>query len=234
MGTLPFSLGPRRTRPEQRLSVVEHLGELRRRVIVVSLTLVVAFLAMYAVHGRLLEFLTLPLPDGQDRLLTLSPTEPFFTSLKVALWGAVVVTLAVLIHQVYSFVIPAVAAQSKRLTVAVVGSLVTLFLAGMAFGYFVVLPFALKFLLGFGGDAFTTELRASEYLGFAMSLTLASGVLFQIPVIMATLAAILPGGDPASMMLLLAPQLLLYGAGMLLAARVGTQAIWRDTDRHED
>ncbi|MEQ8833984.1 MAG: twin-arginine translocase subunit TatC [Miltoncostaeaceae bacterium] len=244
--------GTRRLGPDQRLSVVGHLDELRRRLIVSAVALVVAFAGMYAVHGHIIDLLTWPLPDDSGKLITLSPTEPFFTSLKVSLWAAALVVLPVLAYQVYAFIAPAVGEHSKRVGMAVVGSLVSLFVAGLAFGFTVVLPFALKFLLGFGDDSFSGDLRAASYFGFVMALTLGAGLMFQLPAVMAGLArmgltdadfykrnwrvaivaiaavaAVLPGGDPVSMFLLMVPQVLLYGLGVVLAGRFHQEPLWR-------
>ena len=121
----------------------------------------------------------------------------------------------------------------------------------MAFTFYIVLPVALQFLLNFGGDTFQTEVRAGEYFGFATSLMLASGLMFEVPiamlafarmgltsaslyikqwrialVVIAALAAVLPGGDPFSMLLLMVPQILLYGLGILLAQKFGRPSVW--------
>ncbi|HMO00623.1 MAG TPA: twin-arginine translocase subunit TatC [Miltoncostaeaceae bacterium] len=244
-------VGPRRARPDERLHVEEHLDELRRRLIISALALVVAFAGMYAVHDQLIDLLTRPLPDDVDQLITLSPTEPFFTTLKVTFWAAVLVTLPVWLYQAYAFGIPAVAAQPRRVVLAVTASLAALFAGGVAFGYFVVLPVALDFLTGFGGDTFNEQLRAGEYFGFATTMLLASGILFEVPIAMAALsrmgvtsarmyrtqwrvaivviaaiAAVLPGGDPISMGLLMIPQVVLYGVGIALSVRFGQAPLW--------
>jgi len=207
---------------------------------------------MYAVHTQLIDLLTRPLPGDIDRLVTLSPTEPFFTTLKVVFWAAVLVTLPVWLYQAYAFVIPAIADQPRRIALAVTAGLAGLFAGGVAFGYFVVLPVALDFLTGFGGDTFNEQLRAGEYFGFATTMLLASGILFEVPIAMAALsrmgvtsarlyrtqwrvaivviaaiAAILPGGDPISMGLLMIPQVLLYGVGIALSAKFGQAPLWR-------
>ena len=121
---------------------------------------------------------------------------------------------------------------------AIVAGASALFVAGVAFGYFVVLPVALQWLLGFGGDNFDTQVRAGEYYGFVTTLMLGAGLMFEVPVAMlalarigvasaafyrkqwrvaivviALLAAILPGGDPFSMLLLMVPQIVLYALG---------------------
>ena len=245
------NVGPRRARSDERLHITEHLDELRRRLIISALALVVAFAGMYAVHDQLIDLLTRPLPGDVHQLVTLSPTEPFFVTLKVVFWAAVLVTLPVWLYQAYAFVIPAVGDQPLRVVLAVTGSLAALFAGGVAFGYFVVLPVALNFLTGFGGDTFNTQLRAGEYFGFATSMLLASGILFEVPIAMAALsrmgvtsahlyrsqwriaivaiaaiAAVLPGGDPISMGLLMIPQVVLYGVGIALSARYGQAPLW--------
>jgi sec-independent protein translocase protein TatC len=217
-----------------------------------ALALVVAFAGMYAMHDALIDVLTQPLPDDTGQLITLSPTEPFFTVLKVSFWAAVLIALPIWLYQAYAFVIPAVADQPRRVVVAVVAGLSGLFAGGVAFGYFVVLPVALSFLTGFGGDTFDAQLRAGEYFGFATTMLLASGLLFEVPVAMtalarmgvasaglyrrqwrvalvgiAAIAAILPGGDPISMVLLMLPQFVLYGVGIALSARFGQAPLWR-------
>jgi sec-independent protein translocase protein TatC len=242
----------RRVAPDERLSVVEHLDELRNRIIVSVLALVVAFIAMYVVHDRLLDALQWPLPDDHDKLVTFSPTEPFMTVLKVVFYASILIALPVWLYQLYAFVIPAVAQQSRRKSLTVVAGVSALFLAGVAFGYFVVLPVALNWLLGFGGDTFSVQLRAGEYYGFITTMLLGAGLLFEVPVAMlalarlgvataetykrqwraaivviAVIAAILPGGDPFSMLLLMLPQILLYLLGIWLAATFGSTPLWR-------
>lgn len=233
------------------MTVVQHLTELRMRVLVAIAALVIAFAAMYAVNERIIELLSAPLPDDQGDLVTLSPTEPFFTVLKVSFYAALIIAMPVILYQIYAYVIPAVADTSRRAMLAVVAGVSSLFLAGVAFGYFVVLPVALGFLLDFGEGSFDTQLRAGEYYGFVSALLLGSGALFEVPVAMlalarlgvtsadvyrkqwriavvviATIAAVLPGGDPLSMILLMLPQLLLYWVGIQLAARFGGTPLW--------
>jgi sec-independent protein translocase protein TatC len=249
-------LGDRRLRRvgrEEQLSVVDHLDELRNRIIVSALALVVAFAVAYGFHEQLLDLLERPLPERfrEDGLITLSPTEPFFTTLKVCFWAAILVALPVWLYQLYAFVIPAVQDQSRRRMLLIVAGASSLFLAGVAFGFFVVLPVALEFLLEFGGDSFQTEVRAGEYFGFVTTLMLGAGLMFEVPVAMlalarigvttadfyvrhwrvaivliAALAAILPGGDPFSMLLLMIPQVALYGLGILLAKKFGGPPLW--------
>jgi len=244
---------PRRVGRDERLSVVEHLDELRRRVIVCVATLLLAFAVAYGFHEQLLDILEWPLPERykETGLITLSPTEPFFTVLKVCFWAAILAALPVWLYQLYAFVIPAVQDQPRRRMLMIVAGASALFLGGVAFGYFVVLPVALQFLLDFGGDSFLTQVRAGEYFGFVTTLMLGAGIMFEVPVAMlalarigvttadfyvrhwrvaivliAALAAILPGGDPFSMLLLMIPQIVLYLLGIWLARRFGGPPLW--------
>jgi sec-independent protein translocase protein TatC len=246
---LPFT---RRAKPEDRFTVVEHLSELRSRIVISVLALIVAFAVTYTFHGTLIDILEAPLPaDQKDQLKTFSPTEPFFTILKVSFWAAVIASVPVWSYQLYAFVIPAVANQSRKIMLIVVAGVSSLFLAGVAFGYFIVLPVALNFLLDFGAGTFDTQLRAGEYFSFATTLLLGAGLIFEVPVAMlalarmgvvtaemyrkqwrvaivaiAAIAAILPGGDPFSMFLLMIPQLILYQVGIWLAAAFGGPPLW--------
>ena len=252
MPRLGGKLGIRRVGREEELTVVEHLDELRRRIFISAGALLVAFCVAYAFHQPLFEFLARPLPGDNHVLVTLSPTEGFFTVLKVSFYVALLAALPVCLYQVYAYVVPAVSEQPRRRVLLVVAGISALFLGGAAFGFFVVLPVALKFLLSFGGDLFTNSLRAGEYYGFVTSLLLGSGLMFEVPiamlalarlgvvsadlyrrqwrlaiVVIAVIAALLPGGDPTSMILLMIPQIILYTLGIWLAKVFGQPAPWR-------
>lgn len=239
---------------DEELTVVEHLDELRRRLMLSLVALVLAFVAAYLLRNQIIDLLKAPLPaeEGEESaLITLSPTEPFFTVLKVSLWSAILVALPVWLYQLYAFVIPAVTEQSRRKMLAVVAGVSSLFAAGVAFGYFVVLPVALNFLLNFGDELFTSQIRAGEYFSFVTTMLLASGIIFEVPVAMvafarlgiasadlyrrqwrvalvaiAAVAAILPGGDPFSMFLLMIPMVLLYMVGIQLSRMLGGTPLW--------
>jgi sec-independent protein translocase protein TatC len=255
VATRRLPIGLRTVAPDEQLTVVEHLDELRRRLVLSVVTLVLAFIGAYLLRNQIIDLLKAPLPteSGEESaLITLSPTEPFFTVLKVSLWAAVLVALPVWLYQLYAFVIPAVAVQSRKVMVAVIAAVSSLFAAGVAFGYFVVLPVALNFLLNFGDDLFVSQVRAGEYFAFVMTMLLGAGLIFEVPVAMvafarlgvvtaqtyrkqwrialvgiAALAAILPGGDPFSMILLMIPQVLLYALGIWLSGIFGGTPLWQ-------
>ncbi len=183
-------LGLRTVAPDERLSIVDHLSELRRRLIVAIAALIVAFIVAYIYRDWVLQLLIRPLPPRQRSfgIVTLAPTEPFITIMEVCLWTSILLTLPVWLYQAYAFVIPAVGRHTRRRMMAVVAAVSALFLAGVLFGYYIVLPIALRFFLGFGGSQFISQVRAEDYFGFVATLLLMTGLTFEVPLAMAAFA----------------------------------------------
>ncbi len=172
---------PRRLRHGEEASLVEHLDELRTRLIYGLGAVVVAFVFTYWQRDWLLEKLKEPLPDGFE-LITLSPGEPFVTSFTVAFYAAVAIALPILIWQIWAFLAPALTESSQATIARLVGAATVLLLCGMAFGYFIALPNILDFLLTFDAEQYQIEVRAREYFGFTALLLLGFGVMFELPV----------------------------------------------------
>ncbi len=231
---------------EDRLTLVEHLDELRSRIIISLAVFGVAFAVCFWQDQVMLDIFNWPLPEDEDQLITLSPTEPFFTTVEVSAYGAAVLSLPIILYQLYAFVIPAFSPQEKRVVFPYLVAMPILFLAGIAFAYFVVMPAAITFLVNFNEQNFDTALRAKEYYGFLGIMTVVLGLLFQMPIallavtrlgvitpeqlahnrryaifIISIVAAALPGGDPVSMILIMIPLVLLYEASVQLAKRFG-------------
>jgi sec-independent protein translocase protein TatC len=235
----------RRVRPvshEDHLTLVEHLDELRNRIIVCAVAFAVALGLCFWQNHLLLEIASGPLPDDHKELLTFGVTEPFTTTLTVAAYGAIVLSLPVLIYQVYAFVLPAFSDSERRLALPMMLLAPLLFLAGVAFAYFVVMPAAVKFLLNFNDGQFNVQVRARDYYSFFSTTMLAGGIVFQVPMAIlavtrlgivsvaqlsanrryaylaiAVLAAALPGVDPITMLIEMVPLLGLYELSILLA-----------------
>jgi sec-independent protein translocase protein TatC len=173
---------PRRLRHEESVTLVEHLDELRTRLIVSLLAVGVAFGFTYGFRKPLIHWLERPLPDG-IRLITLSPGEAFNTSLTVALYAALALAIPVLVWQTWSFLAPALEDRSQAVVVRLVVVATLLLLAGMAFAYWVVLPNGLHFLLNYDKDLYDTgAVRARNYFGFAAAVIVGMGVLFELPI----------------------------------------------------
>jgi sec-independent protein translocase protein TatC len=237
---------PKAITSEDRMTLVEHLDELRARVIVSLSALGVALALCFWQNHLLLELAGGPLPDNHGRLITFGVTEPFTTTVTVATYGALILAGPVILYQLYAFILPALSDKDKRTILPLLGLIPVLFIAGIAFGYFVVLPAATHFLLNFNDHQFNIQVRARDYYSFFSSTLLACGVVFQVPVgilaatrlgivtvkqlrsnrryaylICAVVAAALPGVDPVSMLLETAPLIMLYELSIVLAKLFG-------------
>ena len=227
---------------EDQLSLVEHLDELRGRLIVCAVALGVALALCFWQNNLLLEIAQGPLPDDRDQLITFGVTEPFTTTLTVATYGALVLTAPVLLWQFFAYVLPAFSPRERRAVVPILILFPILFAAGLAFAYWVVMPAAVNFLLNFNDSQFNIQLRARDYYGFFGMAMLAGGIVFQMPLVIlgvtrmgivsvqqiasnrryaylviAVLAAALPGVDPISMLIEMVPLLVLFELSILLA-----------------
>jgi sec-independent protein translocase protein TatC len=239
----------RRVKPishEDEVSLVEHLDELRARIVVSLAAFGVALALCFWQSHLLLELANGPLPSNHDKLITFGITEPFTTTITVAAYGAIILSLPVILFQAYAYLLPAFSKQQQRTILPLLLLIPFLFIAGIAFGYFVVLPAATKFLLNFNDSQFNIQVRAKEYYGFFAQTLLACGIVFQIPVgilavtrlgivkveqltknrryaylVCAVVAAALPGVDPVSMLLETAPLIVLYELSIVLARLFG-------------
>src|SRR5919204_817101 len=240
----------RRIRPvghEDRLSLVDHLDELRTRIILSLFAFGVALALCFWQNHLILRIVNDPLNGRKP--LTLGVAEPFTTTFTLSAYAAILISLPVVLYQLYAFILPAFTPRERRVALPLMLMIPFLFIAGVVFGYYVVLPAALKFLLNFNSDQFNTQIRARDYYSF-VSLSLVSiGVLFQVPVgvlaltrlgvvsprqlrknrryailAIAVLAALLPGVDPVSMLIEMLPLVLLYELSILLAVAFGRPA----------
>jgi len=230
---------------DERMTLVEHLDELRTRIMFSIGALLLAAVFCFWQNHALLGIANNPLPSGFEPI-TFSPTEPFLTTITLSLYAALVLALPVILYQAYAYVLPAFSPKELKTIRPLILMVPILFAAGVTFAYFVVVPAAIDFLLGFNASEFQTEIRAREYYGF-FSLTLMSvGVLFQIPVgvlavtrlgiitpaklaenrryailIIAVLAMLLPGTDPVTMLISMFPLVLLFEFSLILARIFG-------------
>ena len=174
----------RRIRPishEERLSVVDHLDELRSRLITCVLAFVVAWALTAWQNHLVLDILNAPLPNDIEPI-TLGPAEAFYTTLTNSAYAALLLSLPVILYQLYAFLLPAFSPTEKRVAVPMMMLIPVLFIAGVLFCYFLVLGPAMHFLLNFNADQFNTQVRARDYYSFVTLLMVAMGLAFQIPV----------------------------------------------------
>jgi sec-independent protein translocase protein TatC len=237
----------RRIRPvdhDDRLSLVEHLDELRSRIIFALIAFAVALGLCFWQNHLILRIVNDPLNGRKP--ITLGVAEPFIATFTLAAYAAILISLPVILYQVYAFILPAFTPGERRVAMPLLLMIPFLFIAGVVFGYYVVLPAALKFLLHFNTDQFRVEIRARDYYSFVTITLVACGLLFQIPVgvlglnrlgivtprqlrknrryailVIAVLAILLPGVDPVSMIIEMVPMILLYELSILLAVAFG-------------
>ena len=224
---------------EKELSFIEHLEELRVRLIKCILAWVVGTAAVYHFNGRILEFLARPV----GKLVFLEPVEAFATSLRIALWGGFFAASPVIIYQVWRFIGTGLE-PNERKWIKIHGPFsLLLFLLGLVFGVYLLLKFGIKFLLAFGSEAVTPMFSVSRYVSFVGNMGLAFGLVFQLPLLMlfavkiglvtpAVLARgwraavvlisvaaglLTPGPDVFSQLAMAVPLLALFGLGLFLA-----------------
>jgi sec-independent protein translocase protein TatC len=238
----------RRIRPiahEDRLSIVEHLDELRTRLIICVAAFGIAWGFTVWQNDLILRIVNQPLPRGLEPI-TLGPAEAFYTTITNAAYAAIIIALPVILYQLYAFLLPAFSPTERRVALPLLLLVPVLFIAGVVFCYFVVLEPALDFLLNFNADEFNTQVRARDYYSFITLLMLAMGIGFQIPVgvlaacrigvttpeklrkgrryaivVIAVAASLLPTIDPVTLLLEMVPLILLYEMSIWLASVLG-------------
>lgn len=239
---------------DDRMTIVEHLGELRGRLVVSGVVLGIALVLCFWQNHLILDIANQPLPDGYEPF-TFTPAEPFMTTLTLSLYSAVLLALPVLLYQLYAFVLPAFSPGERRTIMPLLLLVPVLFAAGVVFAYFVVTPAALDFLLNFNSDQFDITVRARDYYSFFSLSLISVGILFQIPIgilavtrlgivspaqlaknrryaylVIAVLAMLLPGTDPVTMLISMIPLVILFELSLLLARWLGRP---RDSESSE-
>jgi sec-independent protein translocase protein TatC len=232
---------PRRLQHGEEASLVEHLGELRTRLLIALGSIAIAFVVAFVFHEHLIDWLTRPLPDDK-RIVTLGVTEPFFTAIKVSLYGAFALALPVVLYQLWSFLAPAVEEHTQRIVSVFVLIATALFAGGLSFAYFVVLPRAIEFLTNFDDEFYDVQIRANYYYSFVSLALVGMALVFEMPIFILALvrlrvltadrlrsnrrmgiflvvvvAILLPTVDPVSLAFEVAPLLLLFEASIWLA-----------------
>jgi len=247
---------PRRLRHGEEATLVEHLGELRARLVVSLIAIVVSFSVVYAFHGHLLRWLNRPLPEHLRRPVTFGVAEPFITSFMVSFWAALLISLPICIWQLWSFLAPAFQERSQRIIAGFSAFAALLMAGGILFGYFVALPAAVHFLTNYDDQYFQIQIRARDYYSFVITVLFAVGVVFELPifvlglarlgivpshklrrnrrigyVIVAAVAVALPGVDPVTTLMEMAPLMVLFELSIWLAVFFEKRWTARDAAR---
>jgi sec-independent protein translocase protein TatC len=241
---------PKKLKHGEEATLVEHLDELRARIFVALGALVVGTTVGLVFHHALINWLNQPLPESRRHPITLGVAEPFLTSIKVSLLAGVTLAFPILLWQVWSFLAPAVNERSQKTLRVFVLFATLLLLAGGAFGYWVVLPNAVHFLTNFDDSLYNVQIRAKDYYSFVMTVLIAVGVVFELPIfivglvrleilttatlrrtrrmgyfIVAIVAVLLPGIDPVTTTLEMIPLIALYEGSIWIGVLVERSAV---------
>ncbi len=233
---------------EDRLTLVDHLAELRSRLILCAIGFGVVFALTTWQNHKILEIVNRPLPDNTPEPITFGVLEPFTTTLTNAAYAAILISLPFLLYHLYAFILPAFSPHERKVATPLLLMVPVLFIAGVVFCYFVVLPPAIDILLSFNSSEFNTQVRARDYYSFVMLTLAAMGIGFQVPVAVlaavrlglttpaklrknrryailaiAIVASFLPTIDPVTLLLEMVPMILLYEFSILLAVWVSKQ-----------
>jgi sec-independent protein translocase protein TatC len=227
---------------DKELSLMQHLGELRGRLMVASFAVLIATAAAFFFAKDIILALEAPAHLGKP-LQLISPTEGFTTYMRVSLFAGIALAMPVILYEIYAYVDPALRPNERRFLLTLGPFVLALFIGGMAFCYFLLLPNAINFLFTFGSDVFEAAPRASEYISFVTTFILGVGLVFEMPVIIFAVtriglvsrswlakqrryvvlfvfiagAIITPTPDPFNQTLVAVPMYLLFELGLLLS-----------------
>lgn len=179
------------------MTLVEHLEELRRRLVISAVAVALGSIAGFVLYRPILNFLQEPyrravasLPETiTEKLIVTTPTEPFLAFLKIGLFAGLGLALPVILYQLWRFITPGLTKRERRLGIPFVLASLVLFAAGTAFA-FAILPRGLAFLFSFGGDNLVPLLTIDRYLSFLFFLVLAFGISFEMPLVLLFLTGV--------------------------------------------
>jgi sec-independent protein translocase protein TatC len=223
---------------KKEMSFLEHLEELRKRVIRCLFFIIIFSIVAYFFSEKIINFVSKPIPH----LYFMSPTEAFAIRIKLSLIVGLIVSVPVIFYQAWQFVVPGLLEKEVKIVIPVVVSSTIFFLTGTVFCFFLVLPVGIKFLLGFGTEKLSPLIKVTDYINFISYMTLAFGAVFELPVlsyflakigvisaptlrkgrryaiviILIVAAALTPGPDIFSQLMLAGPLYILYEISIIV------------------
>jgi sec-independent protein translocase protein TatC len=233
---------PRRLGHAEEATLGEHLDELRSRLFVMLGAIALGAVVAFVFHDHVLNWLNRPLPADHKRLLAIGIAEPFTVTVTVSLYAGFVLALPVVLWQLWLFFAPAVDPASERKVLVLAAASVLLGAAGLAFGYWILLPRAVHFLTNYDNAHFIHLPQAKSYYNFVVTVLVGVVIVFQTPLVIlglvslgvlssrtlrkqrrmgyfvtAAIALALPGPDPVTTFLELLPMWLLFEGSIWLA-----------------
>lgn len=168
------------------MSLIDHLGELRGRIIVALVAMIIGTVVSYYYVDDIIQILIAP----AGKLYYTKPTEAFFTYMKISIISGLIVSSPVWFYQIWAFIIPALSKGEKKVTFLIVPSAISLFIIGVLFSYYLVLPTAIEFFIGFGTDGLQPLFSIGQYIDFVVGFIIPFGITFELPLIIVALGAL--------------------------------------------
>ena len=168
------------------MSLIDHLGELRGRIIVALVAMIIGTVVSYYYVDDIIQILIAP----AGKLYYTKPTEAFFTYMKISIIAGLIVSSPVWFYQIWAFIIPALSKGEKKVTFLIVPSAISLFIIGVLFSYYLVLPTAIEFFIGFGTDGLQPLFSIGQYIDFVVGFIIPFGITFELPLIIVALGAL--------------------------------------------
>lgn len=229
--------------PEQKQTIIEHLEELRKSVIIILVAIVAAAVFSFSYSEQILNIIMLPLSSYQEKLIVTGVTEAFMVKLQLSFLAGFILAFPVVIYALWRFVKPALYPRERKYVYILLPIMIILFAGGVLFAYFGVLRLILGFLIYIAGESLDTMFKVDQYVSFVLAFTIPFGLVFELPVVVFFLskmgivtyqgmarkrryallvivilaAALTPGPDPFSQMLMAGPVYLLYEISVWVA-----------------
>jgi sec-independent protein translocase protein TatC len=202
---------------DMEMSFFDHLEELRQRIFYAIIAVAIGAAGCFVYAKPIVQILEIPAIG--IKFLQLAPGEYFFVSVKVAGYCGLLVASPVILYQIIQFVIPGLTRRERQLVLPVVIGSSVLFIAGIAFAYYALIPAALNFLIGYGENVVEQAWSIDRYFEFVLVLLFATGLLFELPVVVG--AIVTPSTDPLTQSLLAGAVLALYFGGVGVVKLLG-------------
>lgn len=241
---------------DQSMNLLDHLDEFRKRIMIILAAFIVFFIATFIFVRDIYEWLV---KDLEMQLTVLGPMEIIYVYLMLAGVAAIGLTIPIIIFQIWLFVKPALTKREQALTLAYIPASLLLFITGLSFGYFIVLPLVLNFLFGLGVDMFTMMFTTEKYFSFVLRMTIPFSILFEMPLVvmfLTSLGIVTPKGmrknrkyaffiivvisvlisppDFISDVLVIIPLLFLYEVSIILSGIVYQKKLKREREQERE
>lgn len=176
----------------KKMPFTEHLEELRQAIITSAIALFISAILCFYFNNQLLDILTAPLTQNikNIQLIFVSPGEAFMATLRIAIITGLILALPIILNRLYWFVSPGLTKEEKRFSLPIIIFSYFLFISGMVFSYFALLPFGVKFLVEFAPDNIHPMISIGNYISFSSTLIIATGLIFELPLLLLFLAFI--------------------------------------------